>query len=107
MKWLFAAVFALACLAAPAAPAVAAPIETRVRLHDGKLATADLSRALLENFHLSGLELDAGEIDLTGVRGWTFVRALNTAMGAGCNVRVDADALVLSIDPEKLPHSVD
>ena len=46
----------------------AAPVEARVRLHDGKLATADLSRVLLDNFHLKGIELDAGHIDMSGVQ---------------------------------------
>lgn len=102
-----AAVLLAAAPAAVAPRAAAAPVEARVRLHDGKLATADLTRALLDNFHLKGFELDAGDIDLSGVRGWTFVRALNAAMGDGCSVRVDDDALVLSMDVEKLPRKID
>ncbi|MEA2710713.1 MAG: hypothetical protein QOF78_3314 [Phycisphaerales bacterium] len=104
MKCLIALLLGIALLATPA---VATPVEARVHLHDGKLATADLSRLLLDNFHLKGFELDAGQIDLTGLRGATFIRALNAALGEGCNVRVDDDALVLSLDAEKLPHSVD
>jgi len=111
MKLLTTAAVLLAAVAigllTPASPAQAAPMEARVKLHDGKLATADLSRALLDNFHLKGLELDAGNIDMSGVGGWTFVRSLNAALGDGCRVRVDEDALVLSVDPQKLPHKID
>ena len=96
LKPFCAAVVAVVLLAVPA---IASPVETRLRLRDGKLATTDLSRALLENFHLHGVEFDAGQIDLTGVRGWTFVRALNASLGEGCTVRVEDDALVLSVDP--------
>jgi pimeloyl-ACP methyl ester carboxylesterase len=85
-------------------PAAASALEARVRLHDFKLATADLSRVLFDNFHLKGLELDAGSIDLTGLRGASFVCALNTALGEGCNVRVDDEALVIHLDPKKLPR---
>src|SRR5690348_1860113 len=110
MKCLTAAVllaaFAIASFASPSR-AAASPMEARVHLHDGKLATADLSRALLDNFHLNGLEFDAGSIDMSGIGGWTFVRSLNAALGDGCHVRVDDDALVLSVDPQKLPHKID
>jgi pimeloyl-ACP methyl ester carboxylesterase len=94
-------------LAGPLSSAQAASMEARVHLHDGKLATADLSRVLLDNFHLKGFELDAGNIDMSGIGGWTFVRSLNAALGDGCRVRVDDDALVLSVDPQKLPHKID
>src|SRR5687767_5241871 len=97
----------LTAVAAPASRAQAAPVEARVRLHGGKLATADLSRVLLDNFHLKGVELDAGNIDLSGAAGWTFVRALNAALGEGCSVRVDDEALVLSLDAEKLPRKLE
>jgi pimeloyl-ACP methyl ester carboxylesterase len=107
MKGLCFALAVLVLLAAPVSRADAAPMEARVRLHDGKFSTADLSRVLLDNFHLKGVELDAGDIDVSGVRGWTFVRALNTALGDGCSVRVDDDALVLSLDPEKLPRKIE
>ena len=98
---------AVVLLADPASRADAAPVEARVRLHDGKLATADLSRVLLDNFHLKGFELDAGSIDMSGVQGWTFVRALNAALGEGCSVRVDDDALVLRLDAERLPRKLE
>ena len=98
---------ALLVIAAPVSRADADPVEARVRLHDGKLATADLSRVLLDNFHLTGVELDAGSIDLRGVQGWTFTRALNAALGEGCSVRVDDEALVLSLDAEKLPRNIE
>src|SRR5829696_5270407 len=108
MKFRTALLLAIVLLAAaPATRAQAAPVEARVRLHDGKLATADLSRALLDNFHLKSLELDAGDVDLRGVQGWAFVRGLNAAMGEGCSVRVEDEALVFSVDAEKLPRKID
>ena len=48
-------------LSAPVSRAQAAPMEARVHLHNGKLSTADLSRVLLDNFHVKGFELDAGD----------------------------------------------
>src|SRR5678815_3830015 len=109
MKSFLAAVLlaVVTMFAAPVSRAQAATMEARVHLHDGKLSTADLSRALLDNFHLNGFELDAGDIDMSGIGGWTFVRSLNAALGEGCHVRVDDDALVLSVDPQKLPRSID
>ena len=104
MKRLLLPFLALTLLIVPSA--TAAPVEARVRLADGKLATADLSRVLLDSFHLKGIELDAGSIDMTGLNGATFVRALNAALGESCSVRVDADALVLRMDPMKLPRSM-
>jgi pimeloyl-ACP methyl ester carboxylesterase len=112
MRWLLSPltcmVFAAAVAFSPISvtPAAAAPMEARVQLHDGKLATADLTRVLLDNLHLKGFELDASSIDMTGLRGATFVKALNAALGDGCNVRVDDDALVLHFDAAKLPHDV-
>lgn len=103
MRRLFGFVLGIALFAAPA---FADPCEARVRLRDGKLATADLARVLLDNFHLKGVELDAGDIDLSGLRGATFVQALNASLGEGCNVRVDDEALVLHVDPEKLPRNL-
>src|SRR2546430_2414778 len=88
-------------------PALAAPMEARVPLHDGKLSTADLSRVLLDDLHIRGVELDAGSIDLSGLRGAVFVRALNAALGDGCSVHVTPDALVLHVDASKLPHNLD
>jgi pimeloyl-ACP methyl ester carboxylesterase len=89
------------------AAALAAPHEARVALHDGKLNTADLSRTLLDNLRLRGVSLDVGTIDLNGLRGATFVRALDAALGDGCNIDVTPEALVLHFDPQKLPHSLD
>src|SRR4051812_24534989 len=95
----------LATAAAPS-PAVAAPVEARVQLHDGKLATTDLSRVLLDNFHLHGLSLNVGTIDMSGLEGTAFIHALNTALAGGGSVHVEPDALVLSLDASKLPHDI-
>jgi pimeloyl-ACP methyl ester carboxylesterase len=94
-------------LALSASSLTAATMETRVPLHDGQLSSADLSRALLETAHLKGFELDFGTVDVRGLTGTAFVHALNTAMGDGCKIEVTSDALILHIDSDKLPHSVD
>jgi pimeloyl-ACP methyl ester carboxylesterase len=88
-----------------ASPLAAAPMEARVKLRDGKLQTADVSRVLLESFHLKGVELNVGSIDMTGLRGATFCRALKASLGDGCNIEVAEDALILHFDPAKLPRS--
>lgn len=85
---------------------LADPMEARVRLRDGRLETADVSSALLSGFGFKGVEFDCGSVEMKKLEGTTFVRALNTALGAGCNVRVTNEALVLSVDPQKLPHNL-
>jgi pimeloyl-ACP methyl ester carboxylesterase len=99
---------ALVLVSAFAVPtASASPHECRIPLHDGKLRTADLSRELLEKLHVRGVALGIGTIDLSGLRGATLLKALDAALGEGCSVAVDGGALVLHVDPEKLPHSLD
>ena len=98
-------VVCLALLVSPAA--LAAPHEARVPLHDGRLESADLTAVLLNDLHIRGVSLDVGTIDLNGLGGATFVRAVDAALGDGCKIDVTPDALVLHFDPEKLPHSID
>ena len=96
----------LICLFALAAPASAVSATVKVPLHEGRLHTSDLSADLLKRLRLRG-DLLAVEIDLTGLRGALLVKAWNKALGEGCNVAVDDDALVLNIDTDKLPDDVD
>jgi pimeloyl-ACP methyl ester carboxylesterase len=100
-------ILAAAAILLFASPALfAATLETRVPLRDGRLSSADLTQALLENAHIKGVELDVGSIDMRGLEGTTFIHALNTALGGGCRIEVTPDALVLHIDTDKLPHSM-
>ena len=94
-------------LAVACPTAAAGPHETRIPLHDGKLETADLTQTLLSVLHVRGVGLGAATIDLSGLGGATFVRALDAALGDGCRIDVTPDALVLHFDPEKLPRSFD
>jgi pimeloyl-ACP methyl ester carboxylesterase len=96
----------LACLLALAAPASAISTTVKVPLREGRLHTSDLSADLLKRLCLRG-DLLAVEIDLTGLRGALLVKAWNKALGDGCNVAVEDDALVLNIDTDKLPDDVD
>lgn len=85
---------------------LADPMEARVKLRDGRIETADVSAALLSSFGLKGVEFDCGSVELKSLEGTTFIRALNTALGEGCNVRVSDEALVLKVDPKKLPRNL-
>jgi pimeloyl-ACP methyl ester carboxylesterase len=96
----------LACILALATPASAISTSVKVPLHEGRLHTSDLSADLLKQLNLRG-EFLAVEIDLTGLRGALLVKAWNKALGDGCNIAVQDDALVLNIDTEKLPDDVD
>ena len=90
-----------------ALPAAAAVHEARIPLHDGQLRSLDLSRALLTQCHIKGVEINAGSIDLRGVAGSLFVHSLNAALGDGCNISLQDDSLLLRVDPDKLPKNVD
>jgi pimeloyl-ACP methyl ester carboxylesterase len=94
------------CLFALAAPAAAASTIVTVPLHEGRLRTRDLSADLLKRLHLRD-DLLAVEIDLSGLRGALLVKAWNKALGDGCNVAVDDEALIVSINTEKVPDDVD
>jgi pimeloyl-ACP methyl ester carboxylesterase len=104
----FAAAIALLFSTAVAA---ASPHEARVPLHDGKLRVADLSTKLVDELHLPAavahLPGTGSEIDLRGVGGWLAVEAMNRSLGDGCQLTVSGDALVLHVDPQLLPHSLD
>ncbi len=83
--------------------AFAAPHDVRIPLQDGKLCVADL----MAEVHVPSLGLGGKEIDLNGWRGSLFLAAMNASLGDGCNVRVCDDALLLHLDPAKLPRTFD
>ncbi|HYO10969.1 MAG TPA: alpha/beta fold hydrolase [Tepidisphaeraceae bacterium] len=89
------------------APVAAAEHECRIPLRDGRLSTRDLSAALLEKCRIKGVELNAGSVDLSGVNGWLFIQAMNTALGDGCHVARDGNELLLRVDTQKLPKDFD
>src|SRR4051794_33342703 len=97
---------ALVCFLALAAPASAVSTSVRVPLHEGRLRTSDLSGDLLNHLNLRR-DLLAVEIDLTGVRGSLLIAGWNKALGEGCNIAIDDDALVVRVDTDKLPEDVD
>lgn len=96
----------LVCLLALAGPASGVSTTIEVPLHEGRLRTSDLSGELLKQLRLHE-ELLAVEMDLSGLRGALLVKAWNKALGDGCRVSIDDDALVVHIDTEKLPDDVD
>lgn len=93
--------------AALAATARAAPHEVRIPLRDGKLHTPDLAAAICREMRLPAFNLPGGDIDVSGLGGSLFIRGVNAALGEGCRITVDRDALVLHVDAEKLPGDVD
>ena len=89
-----------------AAVASAAPHEVRVPLRNGRLSTADL----LAQVRLPAAfahHLPRGTVDLRGFGSSLFVAALDRALGDGCRVEVTPDALVVHVDPDKLPADTD
>ena len=74
-----------------AAPALAAPHEATLPLHDGKIELSAVSARLVKELHLSLLHLPAlkGEIDLNSAGGWNFIQAVDGAFGDACRVTVE------------------
>ena len=92
-------------LAVALAPtAAAAPRESRIPLRDGKLDLGDFSAALCRGLNLPQCELGTGRVSLQGVRGSRLVTAVNESLGDGCSVGVEGEALVLRLDPARLPR---
>src|SRR2546430_1429770 len=98
---------AICCVALLIGTASAAPHEARVPLRDGKLRLGELSAELLGALHLNHIKLPDAAIDFRGLRGSLMVAAMNESLGDGCRLTVEDDALVLHVDPAKLPHDVD
>jgi pimeloyl-ACP methyl ester carboxylesterase len=90
----------------------ATEVEVSVPLQDGKLGIVQLRETLESALHLSNSALDAVPdvdvaVDLRGVNGWLFVKAVNGALGQGCQLTVDEDALRIRLDTSKLPGDWD
>ncbi|HLL91200.1 MAG TPA: alpha/beta fold hydrolase [Tepidisphaeraceae bacterium] len=106
-RWMFAACVAVSMLVTPAARAV--PREVRVPLVDGQLRLSDLTAAAARKLRLPAWAEVSPDValDVRGMAGTLAVRSLNHALGEGCQIKVDGDAAIVRVDPEKLPRSVD
>jgi pimeloyl-ACP methyl ester carboxylesterase len=89
----------------------AAPHETRIPLKDGKVPFSELSATLCRELDITSsraARLPLGEVDLNGAKGEAFVLAMNgSLLGDGLTVALAPGALVLHIDPAKLPKDGD
>lgn len=104
----------LASLIALFVPGVclAAEVDVSIPLQDGRLGIVQLRQALESELHIPKSALDGlpdvdVAIDIRGLSGLLFVRAVNGALGDGFHLAVDDDALHISIDPGKLPGNWD
>jgi pimeloyl-ACP methyl ester carboxylesterase len=101
---------ALICVAGIANGALANPHEASVPLHDGCVRVAELAEMLAHELHVPGAQwtgtVKAGEVDVSGLGGCVFVRALNASLKDGCSVSVTRDALVLHFDADRLPQEM-
>jgi pimeloyl-ACP methyl ester carboxylesterase len=81
--------------------------QVRVPLDQGRLSVDSLTQGLAKLLHAPILEVNSDvSIDLNGLRGVLWIKAMNAALGEGCQINAEPDALVLSADPEKLPSSL-
>lgn len=87
--------------------ATAKPREATIPLRDGQVVLADLSATLCRELKLPPADALPGRLDLNGLKGSNFVAAVNQSLGDGCQVSIKPDALVLRVDPDKLPQDVD
>ena len=103
LKVIFLTIWLLA-----AAPAFSAPHEVRLPLHNGVVHTPDLITAICRELRLPRFEIPGGDIRVSELSGSILIRSLNAALGDGCRLTVDNDALVLHVDASKLPvHQVE
>jgi len=105
MKWTNS--LAALVLAGVCGVASAEVSEIRVPLRDGKLSMPELSAALSSKLGLPAIEYGSASMDVQGLGSSVVVTALNKALGDGCQVSVDREAVVIKYDTAKLPHSVD
>jgi pimeloyl-ACP methyl ester carboxylesterase len=69
-----------------------------------------MSAALCRELHVPPSRtprLPIGDLDLNGLKGSTFVSAINGSLGEGLRVTLSPDVLVLLVDPDKLPRNCD
>jgi pimeloyl-ACP methyl ester carboxylesterase len=87
--------------------ASAAPCETRIPINNGKASFGDVSAAICRELDVRPVvRLPLGRIDLQGPKGTVFVSAVNESLGGGVQVTLTPDALVLRVDPKRLPKDV-
>ncbi|MGH7213770.1 MAG: esterase/lipase family protein [Tepidisphaeraceae bacterium] len=102
-RWLGVAVVMVGLLAGDA---FGAAREVRVPLREGKLRVGELSAALVEKMGLPERAVawtrawGAADMDVSGLGGTLFVRALNRSLGDGCRTSVCDDGLVISFDTD-------
>jgi hypothetical protein len=102
--WMFALLLPAAC--------PAAEYEISVPLQGGRLSIAQMQDGLAEALHIPPAaiaclpNMDAG-LDLRGINGWLFLRALNSAMGDGFQADVTDQNLSIRFDLDKLPQDWD
>ena len=103
----FGAVGQFLTLLVIAAPAFGSPHDVRIPLHEGRLHVADLTAAVCRETHLPAFHMSSAEIDLNGWKESLLIEGINSALGDGCSVSISDDGLILHVDPEKLPKTVD
>lgn len=82
----------------------AKPRDIPIPVRQGNLDVGQFTAAVCSQLHLPAWRL-GGEINLHSPRGAAFVVAVNSTLGAGCELKVNGDAAVLRVDPDKLPKS--
>lgn len=86
---------------------VASVHEVRVPLKEGSLSTSALTEYLMHQAHLPALNLDwmDAQVDLRGLRGNLYLRALHAALGEGFELSVEDSALVIRTSTRHLPRT--
>ena len=85
--------------------------EVRIPLDRGRIDIGKLTSALIDeglrDVHLPAhVAFSGGRLDVRGLKGALFVKAMNAAMGDGCRLSVSGDELVLHLDAQKWPHDL-
>lgn len=80
--------------------------ELRLPLRDGKLSMPELSAALSTKLGLPSIEYGTASVDVQGLGSSLVVAGVNKALGDGCQLSVEREAVLLRYDTDKLPHSV-
>lgn len=105
-RWIASVVIGLSLLATPC---LAKERELRVPLDHGIFRTDSIAPDVQASLGFGQVSWLHGSIDCRGVEGVQLVKALNESLHDGCNITVadDESALVVRMDADKLPGSVD
>lgn len=88
-------------------PALGVVHESTLPLHDGKLSIGTLTQKLADELGLPDLTIDSkASVDLSGLKGSLWIKAIDASLGKACQLKATPDALKLSIDLQKLPRSL-